>query len=824
MIDHQTTPDNLACHPTDSPDQPSMKSSQNDHQNPSGTHISSIQRPTAKYNRFSNKVRQITPGPLQCAMFCGGKNCKYDNPAKWSESEMALKGLYSSWVGENILAIARPSSEAIEKYRIVEQFKQHGIYSIVNLQRPGEHSSCGNPLQSSGFSYLPEQFMDNNIFFYNFGWDDYGIRSLPSILDMVKVMSFALKEGKVAVHCHAGLGRTGVLIACYLIYEQRMEGDNAIQFVREKRKGAIQTPGQIECCQQFAKFLIPFRVIFSSCDPCAYPFTLDQFLIRQKLMLHGYEARELKYLPKIVRVVCSQLAQLASCTSTSQPQQRRENIDILRKTAPGAFPNQRELANPVQYSPEKRRSDFGYNSLAQPSKLPPLKKRSSSAEDLRQDSARFGSQATLRVPTWPDQTPHRSPMLGLRRHVTDGSVASSSDDDHNAHTETSELAPSQNARFVKSQSKAQAVLEMAPRKSSKGKLASIVNRSVSMLAALRIDDPQDMDDVQLVGTALSFDAASYSVDRDDFNRVLAGLHLRVESLQHNLNRSTSAWEIVSTEEDPFVLSMLMWSWLEHLEKPILSKADIQRLSAEFNEEDPAVAFKNLSRGVKHTMDCILKTVTRLPLQQPHLENLEDSILVRFIKGVTHISAVHLLSEDQPTEELGDDSDDEDNMPLAHLLVMLRAYVQFLRLSGADDTLSLSSQDSSRLSLNDFRSTSFVLRETMTGARAPPYRIQTAPPAEATGGTSPRDTKGREVGETSACSEGIAKAQELGITPRTSPRNQAESHTVPSTSAKLPGERLPRRKLKTVDKPLSKKAENSEALATLPRKNALPPIF
>ena len=48
------------------------------------------------------------------------------------------------------------------------------------------------------------------VFFYNFGWKDYGVTSMHTILDMVKVMSFALEEGKVAVHCHAGLGRTGV--------------------------------------------------------------------------------------------------------------------------------------------------------------------------------------------------------------------------------------------------------------------------------------------------------------------------------------------------------------------------------------------------------------------------------------------------------------------------------------------------------------------------------------------------------------------------------------------------------------------------------------
>jgi len=35
------------------------------------------------------------------------------------------------------------------------------------------------------------------------------VASLTTILDMVKVMSFAIQEGKMAVHCHAGLGRTG---------------------------------------------------------------------------------------------------------------------------------------------------------------------------------------------------------------------------------------------------------------------------------------------------------------------------------------------------------------------------------------------------------------------------------------------------------------------------------------------------------------------------------------------------------------------------------------------------------------------------------------
>lgn len=47
------------------------------------------------------------------------------------------------------------------------------------------------------------------VFFYNFGMPDFGVSSLVGLLDAVKVLAFAVKEGKVAVHCHAGLGRTG---------------------------------------------------------------------------------------------------------------------------------------------------------------------------------------------------------------------------------------------------------------------------------------------------------------------------------------------------------------------------------------------------------------------------------------------------------------------------------------------------------------------------------------------------------------------------------------------------------------------------------------
>ncbi|GAA6081640.1 protein tyrosine phosphatase domain-containing protein 1, partial [Tachysurus ichikawai] len=211
-------------------------------------------------------------------------------------------------ITDNLLAMARPSTEIIKRYNVIEQFQSGGLRTIINLQQPGEHADCGNPLEpESGFTYLPETFMEAGIYFYNFGWKDYGVTSLTAILDMVKVMCFAMHEGKIAVHCHAGLGRTGVLLACFLVFTSRMTANQAILIVRSKRLNTFQTRRQLVCVQNFAKFLIPLRSVFAHADRRANPVTLPQFLIRQKHILHGDEARQLRYIPKIVRLICKLL-------------------------------------------------------------------------------------------------------------------------------------------------------------------------------------------------------------------------------------------------------------------------------------------------------------------------------------------------------------------------------------------------------------------------------------------------------------------------------------------------------------------------------------
>ncbi len=60
------------------------------------------------------------------------------------------------------------------------------------------------------------------------------------------------QEMGVAIHCTAGLGRTGVVLACYFV-DQGLSGSNAMARVRELRPGSIETAEQEEAVLEFAR-------------------------------------------------------------------------------------------------------------------------------------------------------------------------------------------------------------------------------------------------------------------------------------------------------------------------------------------------------------------------------------------------------------------------------------------------------------------------------------------------------------------------------------------------------------------------------------------
>ena len=107
---------------------------------------------------------------------------------------------------------------------------------------------------------IREEPLDNdwikNINYLHIHSNDMGV---PEFDDITKAVDFIhhhiTNNEPVMVHCLAGLGRTGTILACYLIKYQKLSADDSIQKTRESRPGSIQSFSQEEIISQFEKFI-----------------------------------------------------------------------------------------------------------------------------------------------------------------------------------------------------------------------------------------------------------------------------------------------------------------------------------------------------------------------------------------------------------------------------------------------------------------------------------------------------------------------------------------------------------------------------------------
>ncbi|KAM4609757.1 protein tyrosine phosphatase domain-containing protein 1 [Polymixia lowei] len=604
-----------------------------------------IRAPRAKYTVVGEAIRYVIPGPMQCSMGCGGQACKYDNPSYWSDDKQAIKGLYSSWVTDHLLAMSRPSTEIIEKYNIIDQFKRSGIKTVINLQKPGEHASCGNALEpESGFSYRPEVFMENDIYFYNFGWDDYGVANLTTLLDMVKVMVFAMQEGKIAIHCHAGLGRTGVLLACFLAYTTRMSADQAILYVRAKRPNSIQTRGQLQCVRQFAQFLVPLRCVFSCAEPRSNPVTLSQYLIRQGHMLHGYERRELRYLPKMIQLVSRLLMDIA---------ENRQVIEEDILEAPDIADIEMTLSTIEKLGPEfvgvKPRLP-GPPTLPRHFNEPPIfyhrKSLSYSDSDLR----RLGSELNLLAQpltslsqsnvacTLSQSSLPGTQSQGSNQSVVSQSSASSLWEQKNLTKPNGSLLPKNVKQTTKHRSESLGDDDRPAEKwslLSRWKAAHRAELTANPKRSSGGGEESEKSEVPCITlqTELSLEARRLLVAQalavDLFQDGEEGHKTTVLAWQAELNQG-GAWERLCMERDPFILTGLMWAWLEQLKEPVIS---VQAAKALNPNTDAQNALNTLDQAPKETLSCILDCMAHMLTIPGEVEN---AFLNRSIKAFTRL--------------------------------------------------------------------------------------------------------------------------------------------------------------------------------------------
>ena len=140
-----------------------------------------------------------------------------------------------SWIIEEKLAgSAIPTSK-----EEIDWVKQEGVKSIVTIRE--------EPLEDEWIKDVNYLHVHSN---------DMGI---PEFSDLVNSVDFIhqriTNEEPVMVHCLAGLGRTGTILACYLIKYENMSADDAVEKVRRERHGSIQSFSQEEIIFRFEKFV-----------------------------------------------------------------------------------------------------------------------------------------------------------------------------------------------------------------------------------------------------------------------------------------------------------------------------------------------------------------------------------------------------------------------------------------------------------------------------------------------------------------------------------------------------------------------------------------